>query len=254
MAGRGRRSVFRVLLFLLIVLGLFFAVGGISELLFAPKLTLVGSAVPAGVSLPDVPVTVGVYARNERTREGAAYALLILQDGTEIEGPVVIVPPEDSVLVPVQVSLPAGDHVATLVLYDAWRENVEVAAVHGVLLRSGEPQVDVVSAALPPVVQPGGAILVELTLANRAEWDATVAPLVVFTPEPGGEPLEASLGRVAVPGGQTLTTSRSIPPGSIPQGRYLVSVVNLTDAGERTGDGVHGIPFSLPSLAPPGDG
>jgi hypothetical protein len=245
-AARGKRSVMRVLLFLLAVAGLYLAIGFVTERLFAPELTLLHPVVPGTVT-PNAPATVGLYARNVRMREGAAYALLILEDGTEIEGPVVIVPPHDSVLVPVQVILPAGDHVTSMVLYDAWRDNVEVAEVHGVLIRAGMPRVDVLEATLEPVVRPGEPIVVQLALVNRSEWDAAVVPLVVFTPESGaGVPIEVSLGRMTVPGGQTLDASRAVAPGTVPPGRYVVAVVNVTDAGDRTGEGVHGIPFALP--------
>ena len=251
MSNRGKRALVRVLLFVVIVAGLYFTVTTLSELLFAPKLTLLQPVVPTGSVAPSSPVTIGVYARNEKMRQGAAYALLILEDGSEVEGPVVIVPPRDSVFVPVQVSLPPGDHVATLVLYDAWRENVEVAAVHGVLIRSGMPEVDVVQALIAPVAQVADSIVVQLSLANRMEWEASVQPLVVFTPASGGgQPIEVNLGRIAVPAGQTVDAQRSIPPGTVPQGSYLVAVVNVTDSGDRTGTGAHGIPFTLPSRAP----
>jgi hypothetical protein len=102
------------------------------------------------------------------------------------------------------------------------------------------------------MVQPGEAIVVQLTLANRMEWDAAVVPLVVFTPESGtGAAIEVSLGRMTVAAGQTLDASRSIPPGAVPPGRYVVAVVNVTEAGDRTGEGVHGIPFALPSQGSP---
>jgi hypothetical protein len=197
-------------------------------------------------------VTIGVYARNDRLREGAAYALLLLPDGSEVEGPVVVVPAGDSVLVPVQATFPPGDHVTSLVLYDAWRENVEVGALHGLLIRSGMVQTDVAEATLLPVAQAADSIVLEFVLANRTEFDAAVVPVVVFTPESGtGQPLEVSLQRVVVPAGQTLARREAIRPGTVPVGRYLVSVVNITDSGERTGSGVHGVPFALPSQGAP---
>jgi hypothetical protein len=234
------------------VAALYFVIRFLTEMLFAPKLTLLSPALPAGAVSPNTPVTIGVYARNDRRREGAAYALLLLPDGSEVEGPVVVVPAGDSVLVPVQAAFPPGDHVTSLVLYDAWRENVEVGALHGLLIRSGMVQTDVAEATLLPVAQAADSIVLEFVLANRTEFDAAVVPVVVFTPESGaGQPLEVSLQRVVVPAGQTLARREAIRPGTVPVGRYLVSVVNITDSGERTGSGIHGVPFALPSQGAP---
>jgi hypothetical protein len=251
-SARTRRTYLRVLLFLLVVAALYFVIRFLTEMLFAPKLTLLSPALPAGAVSPNTPVTIGVYARNDRRREGAAYALLLLPDGSEVEGPVVVVPAGDSVLVPVQAAFPPGDHVTSLVLYDAWRENVEVGALHGLLIRSGMVQTDVAEATLLPVAQAADSIVLEFVLANRTEFDAAVVPVVVFTPESGaGQPLEVSLQRVVVPAGQTLARREAIRPGTVPVGRYLVSVVNITDSGERTGSGIHGVPFALPSQGAP---
>jgi hypothetical protein len=245
-AGKPKRALPRVFAFLVIIGGVYFALRFVTEVLFAPKLIALSPALPAETVTPGVPVTVGLYAKNERPRDGAAYAVLVFADGTEVEGPVVVVPGRDSVLVPVQATFTPGDHVTSLVLYDAWRENVEVGAVHGVLVQAGAPRVEVTSASLQPVARAADPIVVELQLSNLAEWSAAVTPLVVFTPGSGtGQAVEIELPRVDLTAGQTLPVRQTIAAGSVPPGRYLVSVVVVSASGERIGTGVHGLPFEL---------
>jgi hypothetical protein len=247
-----RRTLVRVLLFVFVLAALYLGARVVTEALFAPRLTLIGPALPSGAIPPEMPVTIGLYARNDRMREGAAYALLVLADGREIEGPVVMVPPGDSVLVPVQASFPVGDHVVSLVLFDAWKENVQVSAVRGLVVRAGASQVDVLDASLPPVAVSGEPITLTVTFFNPSDWSASVVPLAVFTSdgEPG-QPIEVELARVEVPAGQSITVNPTIAPGAVPPGRYHVAVVPVTEAGERAGTGVHGLPLEVPPPGPP---
>jgi hypothetical protein len=252
LVGRSRKAFPRVFAFLLALAAGYVAVRIATEQLFTPELHLLGAAVPSQPVEPNESVTIGVYARNERSREGAAYALLILPDGREVEGPVVAVPEGDSVLVPVQTAFPPGDHVASLVLFDAWRENVQVGAVHGVVIRSGVLQVEVEGATLTPAASLSDSLVVSFQLVNRSSFEATVVPLVVFTPESGnGEPVEVGLPVARVPAGDTLARRNTIAPGVVPAGRYLVAVLSVTSSGEPTGSGVHGLPLALPAQAPP---
>jgi hypothetical protein len=251
-ARKSRRPLPRVVAFLLLLAGVYVAVRVATERLFTPELQLLGAAVPSQPVEPNQSVTVGVYARNERPREGAAYALLIMQDGSEVEGPVVPVPQGDSVLVPVQATFSPGDHVTSLVLFDAWRENVEVGAVHGVVIRSGVLQVEVEGATLGPVASPSDSVVVSFQLANRSGFAASVVPVVVFTPASGGgQPTEVALPVARVPSNGALPVRQSIAPGVVPPGRYLVAVLSMTGAGEPTGTGVHGLPLVLPAQATP---
>jgi hypothetical protein len=251
--SRSRKPLPRVLAFVLLLAAVYFGVRLATDRLFSPQLQLVGASVPTQPVEPDQPVTVGVYARNERAREGAAYALLILPDGREIEGPVVAVPEGDSVLIPVEAAFPPGEHVTSLVLFDAWRENLEVGAVHGLVIRSGVMRVDVEGAALAPVAGPEDSLVVTFQLVNRSSFDAIVVPLVVFTPEAaGGEPVEVELPIARVPAAGSLPRRDAIPRNVVPAGGYLVSVLSVTSSGEPTGAGVHGLPLTLPSGGPRG--
>jgi hypothetical protein len=209
--------------------------------------------VPVEPVAPGELVTLGLTVRNERSRDGAAFAVLILPDGSEVEGPVVSVPGRDSVLVPLQAAFPPGDHVTSLLLFDAWRDNVEVAAAHGVRIRSGRAQVEVGSAEVSTAA--GDSVVVSFALANGAAWESEVVPLVVFTPDANGpaparagsaEPVEVGLPLARLSAGETLARRNVIGPGAIPPGRYRVAVLAVTRDGEPAGSGVHGILFVAP--------
>jgi hypothetical protein len=184
-----------------------------------------------------------LLARNVRGEGGAAFVLLVFDDGTEVEGPVVAVPARDTATVSLPVAFPPGDHVISLVLYDAWRENVRVDALHGLLIRSGYPQVDVTEASLLP--SPGGAdsLIVQVALASRTRRDDTVVPLVVLEPQGSGQPIELSGPDVRVPAGDTVRLRLAFAAGALAAVPYLGSVVTISPSGERVGSGIHGIPF-----------
>jgi hypothetical protein len=247
---RPARSLLRLVAFLGVLTAAYAGVRYLTDRLFAPRLSVLGPSVPAEAVTPGEPVTLGLNVRNERSRDGAAYAVLILPNGSEVEGPVVMVPGRDSVLVPVQAAFPPGDHTTSLLLFDAWRDNVEIAAAHGVRVRSGRTRVDVTSAAVSAT--PGDSVIVSFELANAAAWDSDVVPLVVFTPGPSGRlqreavpAVEVGLPVAHLSAGETLARRHTIEPGAVPPGRYLVAVLAVTPEGEPAGAGVHGIPFAV---------
>src|SRR5690606_27736507 len=88
-----------------------------SRAAFQPRLRAVEPVVPVGRVPPDAPFRVGVRVANETGVEGSAFVVAVLPDGEEVEGSVVPVPPRGSVLVPVDLHLPEGDHVVALVTF-----------------------------------------------------------------------------------------------------------------------------------------
>jgi len=238
------RFLRRVLFFALLLAAGFLLARSIADRVLTPRLEMGEALVPSGTVAADSPVTFGVLAVNRSRARGEAFAVLVIDDLVETQGHPVEVPPRSNVTIPVEASIPPGDHVATLLLYDAWRDGGRIGALHGIPLRVGEPLVDVTDAVLGPFTAGGDSLQVEIELVNRTGRNERLTPVLVFQSEVDGEEVgEVSGPDLAVGALETAQARFTVSLEGLAEPRYLVSVIAITGRGDRTGAGVHGIPL-----------
>lgn len=237
---------FRFGLFLLVLLLGWVGFKAVTGLFFTPKLEIVGTVKPDGRVDPNRPARLGLLVRNTKWQDGFAFLVVADDDGSEEEGPVVEVAERDTTLVPIMANLPPGDHVVSLILFDAWKENVRVDAVHGVLVRVGESTVHVLSASVPDSSANGEPLLVEMTVVNEGERDEVINPVVVVVRPPSGETIaEVDGPAFRVQRGDSMNLQFTVDPGTLDPGPYTLTLIAVSDSGERLGSGVHGVPWRV---------
>jgi hypothetical protein len=248
MAGAPRRTgvLRRTLFFALLMAGAWLVVRTVTTFVFTPDITMGEVGFPEGVVEPNDPILFGVTARNRSAARGEVFPVLVLEDGSERVGSPVEVPGRDSARVLLSEFLPPGDHVVSLLLYDAWREGRRLGSAHGIPVRVGATLVELSDGAVPARVAEGGLLVITVTLANRTSRPERLTPVVVFEPDPGpGDPAEVDGPELAIPGLETLESRFEISTAGLPPGRYRLSVVLLTPRGDRAGSGLHGSPIQI---------
>lgn len=242
-----------VALVVVLLLG-WYAFGAVTQVLFTPRLMVEGVVLPEGPVPAADSVTVGLRVRNARWRDGAAYVVAVLSAGgaeteaaeIEAEGPVVDVPSRATVPVEIDLALPPGGHVLTLVLYDAWRENVRVDARHGLSVQVGASDVRAVRTDLPRRLAAGETAAVTVWATNAGEIDEKIVPIAVFLPEDGGRPREIG-GRSSdlAAGAETVPVRIEIPGDRLDPGRYHATVRFLAPDGRKLGPGLYRLPVEV---------
>jgi hypothetical protein len=248
MAAAPRRTgiIRRVVFFALLLAVAWIVLRALATVMFTPDLTMGEVIVPREPLDPSSPVSVQVVVSNRSASRGEVLPVLVLEDGSEVAGPPVEVPARDSVVALVSGSLPPGDHVVSLVLYDAWRDDRRVGSAHGLLVRVVEPRVEIARGGASPRVTRGDLLSVDLTLVNRTARPELLTPILVFQPDPGpGAAIELDGPDLAVPGRETTESRISVSSGELAPGRYLLSVVLITPFGHRAGSGLHGTPVEI---------
>jgi hypothetical protein len=248
MAAAPRRTgiLRRILFFALLIAVAWIVLRALATSVFTPDLTMGEVVVPLEPLEPGSLVNVRVMVNNRSASRGEVLPVLVMEDGSEVAGPPVEVPARDSAVVLVSDRLPAGDHVVSLLLYDAWREDRRVGSAHGLLLRVGEPRVEIPRGDASPRVTRGEPLSLELTLVNRTARAELLTPVLVFQSDPGpGAAIELAGPDLAVPGMETTESRVSVSSGELAPGRYLLSVVLMTPFGDRAGSGLHGTPVEI---------
>lgn len=220
----------------------------VTQVLFTPRLEIVGPEVPPEAVPVGETVAVGLRVRNTRWCAGAAYVVAVeTVDGgeSEIDGPVVDVPSRATVPVTVPLRLPPGDHHLTFVLYDAWRENVRVDARHGVSLRVGLSLLRVERTNLPESFQIGETVSCTVWGANEGEIDEDVVPIAVLEPVDGGGARERDGRSGLLPAGETTPLPLVFGTDDLAPGRYHAAVRFLTPRGDRVGKGLYRLPVEI---------
>lgn len=233
------------------VLVLYFLFSFVTGNIFQPRyeiLSVVASEEPVGAGEP---LRLALRVRNDRWKEGAAYVVLVIEGETEVEGPVTAVPSREEAEVALVARLPSGWRSGTLLLYDAFRENVRVDAKHGIPIRVGKPAIEVLAATFPPRIVAGETLVVRIHASNRnGEVPVRVVPLAIITPDTtaeGKKPRERS-GRSAVleAGTDSDGVRLEARTGDLEPGPYFVSIT-LTDpgTGRRIGKGMYRMPLRV---------
>jgi hypothetical protein len=239
----------RIGILLAFLVGGYFVIGGATHILFLPRLEIAGAALPDGPAAPGETVQAGVMVRNARWRAGAAYVVAVVNperpDETEVEGPVIDVPARTTVPVMAPLALPPGRHVVSLVLFDAWRENVRVGMLPGNVVQVGRSDVRLVATDMPARVRRGETVACLVFGTNAGDLDEKVVPLAVLQRE--GRPEIERYGRSAdLPAGaETLPIPFVFGTDDLEPGRYRAAVLFLAPAGDRLGPGVYGRPIEV---------
>lgn len=236
----------------LVVVAGFLAVGyygyrSISNYFFRPHLVITGESDSTEAVAIGAPVRVGLTVANDHWTDGAAYAVLVLEGETEVEGPVVAVPARQSVTVPVEARLAPGWRHATLVLFDAWRENVRVDARHGIPVRVGIPDVAVETAAYAPAARAGDTLTVTVGVTNRhGAVGVRLVPIVVVLSDTGIACDELDGTSFALAAGADTTLRLELPTRNLtPAGYYLVILMSDPLTGRRIGLGLYRQPLTI---------
>lgn len=248
--GPWRVLVGRTVALVAVLLAGWYAFGAVTQVLFTPRLVIEGVVLPEG-PVPSIDsATVGLRVRNARWRDGAAYVVAVRSaDGSETEigeGTVVDVPARATVPVTVDLALPPGGHVLTLLLYDAWRENVLVDARHGLSVQVGASDVRAVRTDLPRRLARGETVAVTVWATNAGEIDEVIVPIAVFLPDDGGRPreIDGRSSRIAA-GAETVPVRIEIPGDRLDPGRYHATVRLLAPDGRRLGPGLYRLPVEV---------
>lgn len=250
MRGGPRSRLLPRLLFFALLLAVGFVLARtLIDRVLTPDLQVEEASVPDGVVAPDEPATFGVAVSNRSRSAGEALAVLVVEDLLELEGRPVALPPRSTTTVPVEAALPAGDHVVSLLVYDTWREDRRVGAFHGIPVRVGEPELDVVEASLGAVDAGADSVEVIADLANRTDRNERVTLVVVFQrTDEEAPPVEVHGPDLAIAGGESTRASFLVGVEDLPPVPFLVSVLAITARGDRAGAGVHGIPFQAENV------
>lgn len=234
---RTRGRVFlRFFIFLLLVAGVWFLVQAGSHLFFQPEVEALAPVVPEGRHMPNVPVSLGVRMANTSRYDGAGFVVAALASGKEVQGPGIPIPAHDTVLVPVNVTLPAGDHVLSLVAFSSGREARRLETFRGLTLWVGDREIEVEEVTLPDRLQPSDTVTVEALATNPGDSTEMVVPVLVFTP-PEGTPVEVDGPVTELSPGQGDTLQVTIVAGALQPGRYSVRLLARTPEGVRLAQG-----------------
>jgi len=233
------------------VLVLYFLFSFVTGNIFQPRYEILSVVASEDPVAPGEPLRLALKVRNDRWKEGAAYVVLVIEGETEIEGPVTPVPSREEAEVAVVARLPSGWRSGTLLLYDAFRENVRVDAKHGIPIRVGKPAIEVLAADFPPRISAGETLVIRIHASNLAgQVPVRVVPLAIFAPDTtveGAKSLERS-GRSALLGAGTDSDAMRLEArtGDLDPGPYFVSVT-LTDpaSGRRIGSGMYHLPIRV---------
>lgn len=212
---------------------------------FTPVLTVHGAVTPDQRIPAGETFTLGLVVSNPRMEAGAAYVVAVIDGDTEIEGAVVEVPQWRRTVVPVEISAPPGTRIVTLVLYDAWHENVRVDARHGIKIELGESDIALVSAEIPDTTAVPGGVNVEMSVSNRGTAPQSAIPLFVLLPTVEGDTAEIEGDLIRVGAGDADSFVRTFTLPENPAGKYHVSLILLDPNGGKLGTGIYHLPIGL---------
>jgi len=230
MAGSGT-VVLRFLIFLLLMGGLYFLLSQSSRIFFQPSLQALGVVVPSGRLAPGQPVTLAVRVNNRTRYAGAASVVAVLPSGQEVNGTPVEVPGNDSALVSVEVRLPPGDHVLSLVALDAGGVN-RLESYHGLSVWVGDREIDLQGVSLPAQIARADTLVVDFLATNPGQAAETVIPVFVFTSAEGAI-IEIDGPVAEIPAGEEGPLQVTVLGEMLQPGRYSVGVMARTPDGQR---------------------
>ena len=226
----------RFVLFLLLLGGAYFLFRQGSLILFQPELVTVGPVVPGGRIAPGQPIRVGVQVGNTTRFAARAFVVAALPGGEEVAGTPVEVPGNDTVLVPVEVRLPVGDHVLSLVAFESYRGDRRMETYRGLNVWVGDREIELGEFSLPATLERSDTMVVEFSGTNSGVTTASVVPVLVFG-SAQGEATEVDGPVAEIAPGETGNLQITIVAANLDPGRYTVQVLARTPQGERLAQG-----------------
>lgn len=208
-----------------------------SYALFAPRMEAVRAVPPPERIAPGESVTLGAIVSNTGLSTGAAFVVATLGDGVEVEGSTVDVPAKDSTEVTVQLSLGAGGHPVTLVVFDSWRGVRRLDTFQDLYVQVGTQDLDRTRLVVPEQATRGETIDVAVPWSNRGQVGQQVTPVLVFRPQEGGLPVPAEGPTTELAPGQERTLRFGVDTWPLRPGRYLVDVLVRKSGGQIVGRG-----------------
>jgi hypothetical protein len=232
----------RFVVFLLVVLIGYALYVKARNFIFQPRLSIVGVIAPEEPWPADADFTIGLRVADNRWMDGAAYVVMAIDGETEIEGPVTRVPAREEADVTVTARLAPGTRVATLILYDATRDNVRLDMRHGVIFRIGVNDVRIDTIDYPAHRTVGETIPIVVHVVRSGDMaEEYLVPIAVILNE-DAEELQETEGRSfrLEPLAAESSVRLDVPTTALVPGSYYIAVI-LTDpkTGKRVGGGIY---------------
>jgi hypothetical protein len=219
----------RLVLFIGILLSVYILLRQLTYVVFAPELEALRPIVPDGGLAAGEPVTLGVVVRNRGPMSGASFVVAVVGD-VETEGPTLDVPPRDTALIPVRVTLNSGTNAVSLVVFDGWRGVREVLAYRNLSVGVEPRSLDI---EVPEQVARGQKLTLAIPWSNPGMSREMVVPVVVFRPQGGGPPEDQEGPTFQLEPGESRTLDFDVDTWTLRSGRYALEVYLEAQGRER---------------------
>jgi hypothetical protein len=227
------RLLARIAVFGVFVLALYLVLHRLTYLIFAPELEVIRTILPAEGLSAGEPVTLGVVVRNRGPAAGASFVVAVTED-VETEGPTLQVPPRDSALIPVRVTLNSGVNSVSLVVFDGWRGVRELRAFRNLAVGVEPRSLDIEVAER---ATRGDSLRLAIPWSNPGMTRETVLPVVVFRSDGGGPPFDQEGPPFHMEPLESRTLEFSLDTWPLRAGKYLLEVYLEAPGRERVARG-----------------
>jgi hypothetical protein len=242
MTAETGRLLVRLVVFAVLVFGVYLVVQEIIGLYYAPNLRSIQAVVPSERVMPGTVTRVGLLVENRGQMEGAAFVVVAMADGEEFEGASVTVPGNDTATVWVDVPFERGDQVFSLVLFDGWRDVERLTTLPGLLVQVGEHLVALDDVDVPERVTAGDTARVTLSAENTGEYGENVRAVVILSSRSGDRPVQFQGDVTEILPGATVDLMVLVDTGSLEPGEYTADVIIATESGRK----VSGVAVPIP--------
>ena len=161
------------------------------------------------------------------------------------EGPTLDVPPRDTALIPVRVTLNSGTNAVSLVVFDGWRGVREVLAYRNLSVAVAPRSLDI---EVPEQVARGQKLTLAIPWSNPGMSREMVVPVVVFRPQGGGPPDDQEGPTFELEPGESRTLDFDVDTWALRSGRYSLEVYLEAQGRERVARSLY--PHSLEVTEP----
>jgi hypothetical protein len=233
LSGGSGRVLVRFIVFVVLLLGIYFLVRQGSLMFFQPELVALDAVTPQGRIMPGQPITMGVRVANNTGIAATSFVVAALPSGQEVTGTPVEIPGNDTAMVEVQVSLPVGDHVLSLVAFEGGREqDRRLESYYGLNLWVGDREIEMAGLTLPGILQRSDTLVLDFTGTNPGGAPESIVPVLVFGSD-DGELTEVDGPVAAIGPGETGPLQITLVGANLDPGTYSVQLLARTPTGER---------------------
>jgi hypothetical protein len=243
-SGSIGRLLLRMVVFGLLVMGAYLLVRAGSYILFAPKLEALAPVVPTGTVPTDQLTTLGAHVANNSRAQGAAFAVVTFNSGEEVEGATVQIPPGDTVFVPVRVRLTRGEHIFSLLVFDAWRGTRRLKSYSGLSVTAAAREIELEKLVVPETVTRGQPAVIQFMGANPGRRAETVIPVVALKTE-GGTALVTQGDPVQIGPRQSGALRVNVATAGLNPGQYHAEVWVETRTANTIGYARYAVPIEV---------